>query len=55
MKKNIECCLAENKDGSAVLEIVNPNDSKVQLQYFYKNEWWYIESFDNSVTTVVFK
>ena len=55
VKKNIECCLAENKDGSAVLEIVNPNDSKVQLQYFYKNEWWYIESFDNSVTTVVFK
>ena len=55
VKKNIECCLAENKDGSAVLEIINPNNSKVQLQYFYKNEWWYIESFDNSVTTVVFK
>lgn len=48
-------CAAKNEDGSFVLQIVNPNDEKTQLKYFYNNTWWYIESLPNSISTVVFE
>ena len=51
----VECCAAENPDGSFILEITNPNSSKAQLQYFKDNRWWYIEALPNSVSTIVFE
>lgn len=54
-KINVECCAAENEDGSLVLQIINPNDSKAQLRYSYDGKLWYIESLTNSISTVVFE
>lgn len=51
----VECCAAENPDGSFVLEITNPNSSKAQLQYFKDNRWWYIEALPNSLSTIIFE
>lgn len=52
---NVECCAAENPDGSFVLEITNPNSSKAQLQYYKNNQWWYIEALPDSVSTIIFE
>lgn len=46
---------AVNVDGSHVLVLVNPNEYKVQTQYFYNGKWWYAELLPGSVSTVVFE
>ncbi len=51
----IEGTAAVNPDGSHVLELVNANSDKAQLQYFYSEKWWYIELTPNSAATVIFK
>lgn len=51
----IEGTAAINPDGSHVLELVNANPDKAQVQYFYCGKWWYIELMPNSVATVVFE
>ncbi len=51
----IEVCAAENPDGSFVLQIVNPDKNKVQLQYAFRGKRWYIEALPDSVSTVVFE
>jgi hypothetical protein len=48
-------CLAKTKDGKTVLYLANPSEKKEQLQYFYNNEWWYIELLPNTLATVVFE
>lgn len=50
-----EVCAAENPDGSFVLQIVNPDKNKVQLQYAFRGKRWYIEALPDSVSTVVFE
>ena len=53
-QKLVECCAAENTDGSFVLQIINPDKVKAQLQYEYDGKLWYIEALPESVNTVVF-
>ena len=48
-------CVAENADGSFVIEIVNPDTEKRQVQFRRDGKWWYIECLPNSINTVVFK
>lgn len=47
-----EGCVATDKDGNQTLFLVNPNDKKEQVQYFYKGNWWYIELMPNTLATV---
>ena len=51
---DVEVCAAENENGSFVIQVINANSSKAQLQYFHQNKWWYIESLPNSLSTIVF-
>ena len=51
---DVEVCAAENENGNFVLQVINANSSKAQLQYFYQGKWWYIESLPNSLSTIVF-
>ncbi len=55
VQKKVECCLAENQDGSFVLVVVNPNQNKAQFQYEHDGKLWYIEALPDSVNTIVFK
>ena len=45
---------ADNRDGSHVLQLVNVNNEKSQLQYLYNNKWWYVELMPNTIATIVF-
>ena len=47
-------CVAENSGGSRVIEIVNPDSEKRQIQFFRNGSWWYVECLPNSINTVVF-
>lgn len=51
----IEVSAVKNEDGSFVLNIVNANNSKRQLQIFYNGKWWYIEAMENTISTIVFE
>mgnify|MGYP002517249683 CR=1 FL=1 len=48
-------CVAENPDGSLVVEIVNPDSDKRQVQFFRNGSRLYVECLPNSINTVVFK
>ena len=48
-------CVAENTDGSFVIEVVNPDAEKRQIQFFRDGSWWYLECLPNSINTVVFR
>lgn len=50
-----EGCMSKSKDGKTVLYLVNPSEEKEQLQYFYNNQWWYIELLPKTLATVVFE
>lgn len=47
-------CAAENPDGSTVLVLCNPAESKAQLQYHHNGAWHYIELMPNTLATVLF-
>ncbi len=51
----VECCAATNPDGSHILQLVNPNEAKAQVQYFYGGKWWYIELLPDTLASVVFE
>ena len=53
-KFNVEVCAATNPDGSHILNVINPNAQKAQLQYFYADRWWYIEAMPDTVVSLVF-
>lgn len=53
-RKKIVGVKAVNPDGSEILELINPNPSKTQSQYFRDGKWWYIELQPNTAATVVF-
>ena len=53
--KPMEGCLMKHTDGTEVLILVNPNESKRQAQYLKDGKWWYVELLPNSVSTVVFE
>lgn len=52
---DIEICAAENEDGSFVLQIVNANEYKAQLNFEHDKKLYYIESLPNSISTVIFE
>ena len=52
--KLLEGTLIENPDGKKYLILVNPNESKAQVQYFCGDKWWYIELLPETVSTVCF-
>ncbi len=56
-KKNYsaEGCVIENQDRSETLLLVNPADTKLQLQYFKDDKWWYVELLPKTSATVIFK
>ena len=47
--------VAENPDGTLVMQVINPNAEKRQCQYFYKGNWWYFDVMENSISTLVFE
>ena len=51
----VEVCVAENEDGQRVLQVINANSEKAQLQYSYQGKRWYVEALPNSLSTVVFE
>ena len=55
MNVHIDAVAADNIDGSHVIVMVNPSESKFQAQYYYDNKWWYAELLPESVSTIVFK
>lgn len=55
LKHELVSCVAENPDGSRVVTVVNPNNERRQVQYFYEGEWWYFDLTPNSVNTLVFE
>lgn len=52
--KQLVTCAFKNPDGSLVLQIVNPNNSRRQMRFEYSGKKWYFELLANSVTSVVF-
>lgn len=52
--KRIAGCLVENTGGHTELILVNPSNTKEQVQYRYGDKWWYIEMLPNTVATVIF-
>lgn len=53
-KLNTEGCFVENVSDHTELILVNPSNKKEQLQFFYRDQWWYIEMLPNTSATVVF-
>lgn len=47
-------CVIKNGEENEVLVLVNPSEVKAQVQYRYKNNWWYIELLPQTASTVVF-
>ena len=43
------------EEGKTMLILSNPSEEKEQLQYFYKNRWWYIEMLPNTAVSIVFE
>ena len=52
---NTAGCAIQKKDGGIELILVNPSEQKEQVQYFYKDKWWYIEMLPCTSATVVFE
>jgi glucosylceramidase len=50
-----EGCFIKSESGVTGLILVNPSDKKEQIQYFYCNEWWYIEMLPNTSATIIFE
>ena len=46
--------LVENADGVSALMLINPNEAKTQIQFFYRGKWWYIELLPETLATVLF-
>lgn len=44
----------ENADGKQILILVNPKDTKMQVQYEKNGEWYYIELLPKTIATIVF-
>lgn len=51
--KPIAAVAAKNPDGSFVLQLVNPNSDKRQVQYERDGRWYYVELLPDSLVTVV--
>lgn len=49
-----EGCLIENASGNTEIILVNPSTEKEQLQYSYRDKWWYIEMLPNTSATIRF-
>lgn len=50
-----EGCIVKNDTGNTEIILVNPSTEKEQLQYFYRDKWWYIEMLPNTCATIVFE
>lgn len=49
-----EGCVVENDTSNTKIILVNPSDTKEQIQYCYRGKYWYIEMLPNTSATIVF-
>ena len=51
---SVEGVAIDNADGKQTLILVNPKETKTQVQYEKDGEWYYIELLPKTIATIVF-
>ena len=50
---HLEGFCVDNNDGKTILVVINPNDTKRQMQINLDGTWWYAELTPESISTII--
>lgn len=54
LSKPVSACAFRNPDGTTVVQLTNPNETRRQMQTTFGGKKWYFELLGQSITSVVF-
>ncbi len=54
VRKTVASLVVKNVDGKTVVQLVNHDSEKHQVQLRFANRWWYVECLPDSINTVIF-